>query len=128
SAYPGVSIRLILTPLYISGATARPTERCWRTAAGSWSQTVVPSVTEPALVITPAAVSRASVRVVLPEPDGPTRTMLRTLAGSSTATAAPPSPLSVFLAAMMINLPRKTALSGEPHRGNDVLDPTPYAQ
>src|SRR4051812_27214436 len=100
SAYPGVSIRLILMSPCTSGATDRPTERCWRCAAGSWSLTVVPSVTDPARVITPAAASKASVRVVFPEPDGPTRTMFRTLAGLSTATAAPPSPLSVCLLAI----------------------------
>src|SRR6266566_7672908 len=97
-------------PSYTSGATASPTERCWRTAAGSWSQTVVPSVMEPARLSTPVAASRASVRVVLPDPDGPTRTTLRTLAGSSTATATPfwaaAWPLSVFLALIALHLPR----------------------
>ena len=42
SPYPGVSIRLILTSSCSSGATDSATERCWRTAAGSWSPTVVP--------------------------------------------------------------------------------------
>ena len=61
SAYPGVSMRLILMPSCTSGATASPTERCCRTAAGSWSHTVVPSVTVPALGTAPVAASNASV-------------------------------------------------------------------
>ena len=40
-------------PSCSNGAQARLTERCWRTAAGSWSLTVVPSVTEPARLIVP---------------------------------------------------------------------------
>ena len=118
SAYPGVSIRLILTSSDMIGATARPTERCWWMAAGSWSQTVVPSTTEPARGSTPVAASKDSVRVVLPEPEGPTSAMLRTLAGSSTATAAPfwpvAGPLSTCLV-LMIHLLRTTPSPDEDH-------------
>ena len=47
SAYPGVSIRLILTPSWTSGATARETERWWACSDSSKSDTVVPSSTVP---------------------------------------------------------------------------------
>lgn len=71
-------------PSCISGAQARATDRCWRTAAGSWSQTVVPSATEPAREMVPVAASSASTRVVLPAPECPTSTTLRIFAGSVT--------------------------------------------
>src|ERR1700742_3118048 len=51
---------------------------------------VLPSVTELGLDSTPAATSRASTRVVLPAPDGPTRAMLRTSPGPFAMGAAPP--------------------------------------
>ena len=63
------------------------TERCWRTAAGSWSLTVVPSATVPARPIVPVAASSASTSVVLPAPECPTSTTLRTLPGSVTTGA-----------------------------------------
>jgi hypothetical protein len=101
SAYPGVSKRLIFTPSCISGAQASTTERCWRTAAGSWSETVVPSVTEPARGIVWVAASNASTRVVFPEPEWPTSTTLRTLPGSvTTGAAAPVTPFSEAFCAM----------------------------
>src|SRR5918997_1482106 len=70
-----------------SGAMASVTDRCWRTAAGSWSHTVVPSVIAPARLITPVATSSASANVVFPAPDGPTRATLRIRDGSCAATA-----------------------------------------
>ena len=47
SAYPGVSIRLILTSPTVNGAMARETDRCRFTSSGSKSETVVPSSTRP---------------------------------------------------------------------------------
>ena len=69
------------------GDATAPTERCWRTAAGSWSQTVVPSRTVPGRGIAPVCASSASTSVVFPDPDGPTRTTLRIRAGSVTVGA-----------------------------------------
>ncbi len=52
-----------------NGASARLTERCCFTAAGSWSQTVLPSITVPARLTVPVAASNASISVVLPAPE-----------------------------------------------------------
>src|ERR1700761_1050608 len=49
---------------------------------------VLPSVTEPGRDNTPAATSKASTRVVLPPPEGPTRTTLRTSPGPFAVGAA----------------------------------------
>ena len=81
-------------PSCMSGAQARLTDRCCLTAAGSWSLTVVPSVTEPARLIVPVAASSASTSVVFPAPEWPTSTTLRTLPGSSTTGAGPVTPFS----------------------------------
>src|SRR3569623_1214018 len=56
-------------------------------AASSKSHTVLPSTTDPARDSTPEATRRLSTRVVLPAPDGPTSTTLRTAAGLSAAGA-----------------------------------------
>jgi hypothetical protein len=73
------------SPSCAIGATASATERCWRTDAGSWSQTVLPSAMVPARPTTPVCASSASTSVVLPAPDGPTSTTLRIREGSVTA-------------------------------------------
>src|SRR6201988_5193340 len=99
SAYPGVSIRLTLMPSCSRGATARPTDRCCRISASSKSQVVVPSTTDPGLGSTPEATSSASTSVVLPAPDGPTRTTLRMPAGASAVGAAPPPRVVLALSA-----------------------------
>src|SRR6516225_2755901 len=56
---------------------------------------VLPSVTEPGRDSTPAATSKASTRVVLPPPEGPTRTTLRTSPGPF-AVGAAPAPWEAF--------------------------------
>src|SRR6185503_20508264 len=97
---PGVSSRLIFTPSYTNGAHESATDRCCRTAAGSWSETVVPSVTDPARGIVPVAARSASTSVVFPEPEWPTSTTLRTLLGSSTTGAGPATPFSWLFCAI----------------------------
>src|SRR3954454_19646952 len=104
SAYPGVSIRLTLTPSCCNDASARPTDRCCDISASSKSHTVVPSTVEPCLVSTPEATSRASTSVVLPPPDGPTSTTLRMAAGLSAVGAAPAPWEVVVLSAMTFPL------------------------
>ena len=94
-------------PSCMNGAQARLTERCWRTAAGSWSLTVVPSVTEPARLIVPVTASSASASVVFPAPEWPTSTTLRTLPGASTTGAGPVTPFSCDFCAMA-RLPCRT--------------------
>src|SRR5271156_2217929 len=61
---------------------------------------VLPSMTEPALDSTPPATNRASTRVVLPPPDGPTRTTLRTSPGLFALGAAPVPSEEFALSAM----------------------------
>src|SRR5271168_4382633 len=61
---------------------------------------VLPSTTEPALDSTPAATNRASTRVVLPPPYGPTRTTLRTSAGPFAVGASPAPWGALALSAM----------------------------
>ena len=124
SAYPGVSSRLIFTPSCSSGAQESATERCCRTAAGSWSETVVPSTTEPARLIVPVAASSASTSVVFPEPEWPTSTTLRTLPGSvTTGAAAPVSPFSCVFCAMTPPVGGTSVLPGCYERC--WLNPTP---
>ncbi len=61
----------------------------------------MPSATVPARGIVPVAASRASTKVVLPAPEWPTSTTLRTLPGSvTTGAAAPLSPFSEVFCAM----------------------------
>ncbi len=77
SAYPGVSMRLILYPSNSSGASANEMDIRWRTSSGSKSQTVEPSSTRPGREVAGLSASRASASVVLPVPTWPTRAMLR---------------------------------------------------
>ena len=78
---PGVSRRFTLTPPTSTGTTDRATERCWWTAAGSESLTVVPSVIEPFREITPVTASSASASIVFPAPECPTSATFRISAG-----------------------------------------------
>src|SRR5215468_8305887 len=94
SAYPGVSSRLTLTPAWISGASVRLADRCCLISTSSKSLTVVPSSTRPARWMVLVATSSASTSVVLPAPEWPTSTTLRTLlcwpaAGALPAAAGP---------------------------------------
>src|SRR5262249_16951321 len=68
-------------------------------SASSKSHVVVPSTTEPGLGRTPEATSSASTSVVLPAPDGPTRTTFRMPAGVSAVGAAPPPRVALALSA-----------------------------
>src|SRR5215472_1345502 len=100
SAYPGVSSRFTLTPECVSGATVRLTERCCLISTSSKSLTVVPSSTRPIRWMVPVALSSASTRVVLPEPEWPTSTTLRTPPGWS-AGAAPPVAVDPLLSVII---------------------------
>src|SRR5581483_11560986 len=109
---------LILMPACCSGAMARVTDRCWRTAAGSWSHTVVPSATVPARLITPLAASNASTNVVLPAPDGPISATLRITDGSCAAKAeSARSPLPLM---SMNSHPQLSGSCGRSHTGVPV--------
>jgi len=77
SAYPGVSMTLILQSSKRNGASANETEICLLTSSGSKSQTVVPSSVRPGRDSTPPATSSASARVVLPAPPWPMSATLR---------------------------------------------------
>src|SRR5215471_9700630 len=83
----------------MSGARVRLTDRCCLISTSSKSLTVLPSSTRPARWIVPVTASSASTRVVLPAPEWPTSTTLRTLSGASTTGGGPVTPLSwVFCA------------------------------
>ena len=86
SAYPGVSIRLILTSPTTMGASDSEIDICRLISSGSKSQTVDPSSTFPALVMAPVANRRASASVVLPAPLCPTRATLRMRDGGKLVT------------------------------------------
>ena len=105
SAYPGVSMRLILTPSTTTGASDRETERCWRTSASSKSLTVVPSSTRPARGTAPVATRRDSSSVVFPDPLGPTSTTLRMCSGRSASGALPAGPAGFFSAMLSSRSP-----------------------
>ena len=77
SAYPGVSITLILQPSNSNGAMASDTEMRRRASSGSKSVTVLPSSTRPRRDVAPAVNRSASAREVLPAPPWPTRATLR---------------------------------------------------
>src|SRR5689334_6584344 len=81
-------------------------------AASSKSHTVVPSTTDPARDSTPEATNRPSTSVVLPAPDGPTSTTLRTAVGLSAA-GADRADWEVFVLSAMTNL---LARAGAPNR------------
>ena len=87
SAYPGVSIKLILNPFHSKGASARESDISRACSSGSKSVTVVPSSTDPRRWIVPARKRSASASVVLPAPECPTSATLRILSGGNTFTA-----------------------------------------
>src|SRR5215218_487921 len=77
SAYPGVSMKLILVARWTTGAIAKEIERACDFSDSSKSQTVEPSWMVPARGMAPAVASSVSTRVVLPDPPGPTSTTFR---------------------------------------------------
>src|SRR5215470_12955832 len=126
SAYPGVSSRLTLTPAWTSGASVRLTERCCLISTSSKSLTVVPSSTRPARWMVPVATSSASTSVVLPAPEWPTSTTLRTPT-CWPAAGAPPAALDPFLSAIVCLLPGFVRLRHDqplPH-GHRTTTPQP---
>src|SRR5919204_2164656 len=74
---PGVSIRLILRPCHSNDASAAEIDICRCCSSSSPSETVVPSVTAPRRLVTPASNSSASCSEVLPVPRCPTSATLR---------------------------------------------------
>ena len=107
-----------LDALVQSGAQERLTERCCRTAAGSWSETVVPSVTEPARLIVPVAASSASTSVVFPAPEWPDQHHVAYLAGvvhHRRWCRRPPSPASSAPCARLPVVAGVTTLCDESH-------------
>src|SRR5215472_391968 len=109
SAYPGVSSRLTLTPAWVRGASVRLTDRCCLISTSSKSLTVVPSSTRPARWMVPVATSSASTSVVLPAPEWPTSTTLRTLL-CWPAAGAPPEAACPFLSVIICLLPGSVRL------------------
>src|SRR4051794_12856147 len=93
---PGVSIRLTLTSRHSKEASDADTDMPRAFSSSSASETVVPSATEPSLVVAPASNSRASCNDVFPLPRWPTRATLRIL---SAACGMPGAPLSLELRA-----------------------------
>ena len=92
-------MRLTTVSFQAKDATATPTERFCRIATGSLSPIVVPSLIVPRRVLAPAAWSSDSMRVVLPEPAGPTSATFRIRSGDD-ALGAAPGFLSVRFSAM----------------------------
>ncbi|AMM31075.1 hypothetical protein SA2016_0377 [Sinomonas atrocyanea] len=77
----------------MTGASDSATDRCWCTAAGSESPTVVPSAMVPRRAIAPAEARIASRSVVFPAPEWPTSTTFRISSGRSAETGAFAAPL-----------------------------------
>ena len=77
SRYPGVSMRLSSLPSQEQWAMARSMELLRSFSSASKSKIEVPSSTEPARLVAPAACSRASASVVLPVEPWPTSAKLR---------------------------------------------------
>src|SRR5262245_63760418 len=126
SAYPGVSSRLTLTPAWVSGASVRLADRCCLISTSSKSLTVVPSSTRPARWMVPVATSSASTSVVLPAPEWPTSTTLRTLL-CWPAAGAPPAAACPCLSAIICLLPGSVRLRHDqplPH-GHRTTTPEP---
>ena len=72
---PGVSTRLILRSSYSNDERLAEIDISRSCSSDSESETVLPSVTEPSRLITPASNSRASFSDVLPDPRWPTIAM-----------------------------------------------------
>ena len=82
---PGVSIRLTFTPPQVRWQSEAVMLIEWRRSSSSKSDTVVPSTTLPSRLVSPAACSIASTRLVLPQPRCPSTATLRICAGSGCA-------------------------------------------
>src|SRR4051812_22692606 len=89
---PGVSTRLTLTSRHSNEASDAEMDMPRAFSSSSASETVVPSATEPSLVVAPASNSSASCNDVFPLPRWPTRATLRIL---SAACSMPGAPLSL---------------------------------
>src|SRR5580658_1285294 len=112
-------------PLCTRGASVRLTDRCCRISTSSKSLTVVPSSMLPCRWMVPVAVSSASTRLVLPDPEWPTSTTFRTWSAAGALPAAPPAPLPVvanYLRLLAICWCARPALTPE-HR-----DTNPHAK
>jgi hypothetical protein len=92
---PGVSIRLTFVPCQSNEASDAEIDIPRDFSSSSESETVVPSATEPSLVVAPASNSRASCSDVFPLPRWPTNATLRILSagwdipGTSLSSASP---------------------------------------
>src|SRR5215208_625810 len=86
---PGVSIRLILTSRHSNEASDAEIDIPRAFSSSSESETVVPSATEPSLVVAPASNSRASCSDVFPLPRWPTKATLRILSAAWDMPGAP---------------------------------------
>ena len=92
---PGVSIRLTLVPCQSNEASDAEIDIPRDFSSSSASETVVPSATEPSLVVAPASNNRASCSDVFPLPRWPTNATLRILSagwdmpGTSLSSASP---------------------------------------
>ena len=89
---PGVSIRLTFTSRHSNEASDAEMDMPRDFSSSSASETVVPSATEPSLVVAPASNNKASCNDVFPLPRWPTRATLRIL---SAACGMPGAPLSL---------------------------------
>src|SRR3954454_1618466 len=76
---PGVSIRLTLTSRHSNEASDAEIDMPRDFSSSSESETVVPSATEPSLVVAPASKRSASCSDVFPLPRWPTNATLRIL-------------------------------------------------
>src|SRR5690349_22257301 len=92
---PGVSIRLTFVSRHSNEASDAEIDMPRDFSSSSASETVVPSATEPSLVVAPASNSKASCNDVFPLPRWPTRATLRIL---SAAYDMPGAPLSQEMA------------------------------
>src|SRR3954454_20690630 len=93
---PGVSTRLTLRSFHSNEASEAEIDICRAFSSSSWSETVVPSATDPSRLTAPAWYSKASCNEVLPLPRCPTRATLRIRSGA----------LCISLALLCRRLPR----------------------
>ena len=79
---PGVSIRLTFASRHSNEASDAEMDMPRDFSSSSASETVVPSATEPSLVVAPASNNKASCNDVFPLPRWPTRATLRILSAA----------------------------------------------
>src|SRR3954447_14922932 len=79
---PGVSIRLTFVSRHSNEASDAEMDMPRAFSSSSESETVVPSATEPSLVVAPASNNKASCKDVFPLPRWPTRATLRILSAA----------------------------------------------